>query len=68
MPIFEFCCNKCNEVFETLCFKSDDIDEVSCPSCGANDKEKVLSSFCSLGGSDKTLGPSSGCAPSSGFS
>ncbi|UCH08067.1 MAG: zinc ribbon domain-containing protein [Deltaproteobacteria bacterium] len=70
MPIYEFKCNKCENVFEQLVFPSDGDIKPPCPSCGENDTCRQMSSF-SCGSSDKSLssGFSSGCAsPSSGFS
>lgn len=43
MPIYEFKCLKCNEVFEMLVMKSDEV-ELRCPGCKAEDFERVLSS------------------------
>jgi putative FmdB family regulatory protein len=43
MPIYEFRCLKCNDVFELLLVKSEDQVEMKCPHCGAQDFERVLS-------------------------
>jgi putative FmdB family regulatory protein len=43
MPIFEFRCNKCNEVFEVLQMSSEDEVEMKCPHCGSENFERVLS-------------------------
>ena len=45
MPIYEFRCLKCNDVFEFLKFKDEDELEMKCPHCGAEDFERVLSSI-----------------------
>jgi putative FmdB family regulatory protein len=42
MPIFEFRCLKCNEVFEFFKTGSDEV-EMKCPHCSAEDLERVLS-------------------------
>jgi putative FmdB family regulatory protein len=72
MPIYEFKCNQCGTVFESLCFRSSGEDRGSCPSCGADDSEKVMSTFASVGsGSEKGLGglsTGSSCASHGGFS
>ena len=34
MPIYEFKCKNCGNIFEYLCLKSSDKDNASCPSCG----------------------------------
>ncbi|HID29359.1 MAG TPA: zinc ribbon domain-containing protein [Desulfobacterales bacterium] len=43
MPIFEFRCSKCNEVFEILSMGTEDEAEMKCPHCGSEDFERVLS-------------------------
>ncbi len=70
MPIYEYNCKKCDNIFEHLQFRSDD-NHAPCPSCGANDTEKLLSTFSSLSSSghqvvDTSTPPS--CGPSGGFS
>ncbi|MFH1091638.1 MAG: zinc ribbon domain-containing protein [Pseudomonadota bacterium] len=53
MPIYEFRCLKCNEIFELLFTSSDEPQEMKCLSCGGEDLERVLSR------TNYTLGPSS---------
>jgi len=70
MPIYEFRCKKCDDVFECLIFKSDD-NNIPCPSCGGDKTEKLLSTFSSLSSSssqvtDNVSSPS--CGSSGGFS
>jgi putative FmdB family regulatory protein len=70
MPIFEFRCKKCQHVFEEFVFSSNSsVEDISCPTCGENNIEKLMSAFCSAG-SNSTSGfaaPSSSCG-SGGFS
>ena len=68
MPIFEFKCNRCGNIFEQLVFPSDGDGEFSCPSCGGGDTSKLMSSFScgSAGTGDISSGLSSSCSPSSG--
>ncbi len=72
MPIYEFKCKKCGNVFEYLCFNSRDEETAKCPSCGANNNEKLLSTFSSASsGSNEGFGSglgSASCSPSGGFS
>jgi putative FmdB family regulatory protein len=72
MPIYEFKCKKCGNVFEFLCFRSDDSDTVTCPSCGKSETEKLLSAFASCSCSSDSAFPSSAasssCVPKGGFS
>jgi putative FmdB family regulatory protein len=71
MPIHEFKCKGCGNVFEYLCIRSGDKEHVLCPSCGHDETEVLLSSFSSKAsgraeGGGKTL--SSSCSPFGGFS
>jgi putative FmdB family regulatory protein len=43
MPIYEFRCLKCQEVFELLKVKEEDELEMKCPHCNSPDFERVLS-------------------------
>ena len=69
MPIYEFKCNKCGNIFEKLVFPSDRRGKVICPSCGKEDAYRLLSSF-SSGSSNSAKGLGSGlsstCSTSSG--
>lgn len=56
MPLHEFCCNKCTKEFEELIFKED--DSVTCPHCGSDQVEKLISA-CKF----KTGGPIVGGSP-----
>ena len=63
MPIFEFKCLKCNDVFELLMMNRDESVKMFCPKCDSEDIERVVS--CTnynisggSGGSMKSPGPS----------
>jgi putative FmdB family regulatory protein len=43
MPIYEFRCLKCDQVFELLRVSQGDEIEMKCPHCGSPDFERVLS-------------------------
>ena len=43
MPILEFRCLKCDEVFEILKMGQEDEVEMKCPKCGSENLERVLS-------------------------
>lgn len=43
MPIFEYRCSKCNEVFEILIVSTNDEAEMKCSHCGSEDFERVMS-------------------------
>lgn len=65
MPIYEFVCNECKRTFEKFVMSHGDIREVRCPKCGANEVQKVLSTFSCGCGTDSfgTLG--AGCGNTS---
>ena len=69
MPIYEFRCKSCGNIFEYLCFSSRDAAEARCPLCGERQTERLLSTFSSQssgGGGLPSL--SRGCTPRGGFS
>ena len=71
MPIYEFKCKNCDNIFEYLCFKSSDKDQASCPECGRKETELLLSAFSSttsINSGGGAFTSSSSCSPSSGFS
>jgi len=43
MPIFEFRCMKCGNVFEKIFLKSDESVEMECPECKGQTLERVVS-------------------------
>ena len=43
MPIFEFRCVDCGNVFEKILFKSDESVEMACPECKSDSLERVVS-------------------------
>jgi putative FmdB family regulatory protein len=43
MPIFEFRCMKCGNVFEKIFLKSDENVEMECPECKSPSLERVVS-------------------------
>ncbi len=44
MPIYEFKCSKCEELFELLVMQKDGEAELCCPRCKSEDFQRVLSS------------------------
>lgn len=45
MPLYEYRCQQCGELFELL-RRADEADrDVTCPRCGAEDVERLLSLF-----------------------
>jgi putative FmdB family regulatory protein len=45
MPIYEYRCQKCGEKFEKLVRSSTDQSQLTCPSCGSKQTEKLMSVF-----------------------
>lgn len=43
MPIYEFRCQDCHNIFEILALKKGDSVEVKCPKCGSFEIERVMS-------------------------
>jgi len=71
MPIYEFKCKNCGNIFEYLCLKRSDKDHVRCPVCGREETDVLLSAFSSLNSGNTLRGgssASSSCSPSGGFS
>jgi putative FmdB family regulatory protein len=66
MPIYEFKCKKCGNIFETLFFSLQEKRQVSCPACQSKRTARVMSIFGgkSGGASSATTGASS-CSASS---
>lgn len=60
MPIYEFKCLKCEEIFELLTLKNEEKTELKCPKCKSEDFERVLSnvSYSMNGSSGKGQGAS----------
>jgi len=43
MPIYEFRCLSCRDIFELLFLTENDKKEIRCPHCGGEELERVLS-------------------------
>lgn len=55
MPLYEYRCTSCQQTFERLRPVGADASGVSCPSCGSEQVERMVSTFASA-----TAGGSSG--------
>lgn len=53
MPIYEYSCRKCNEIFSVFQSINAGESDTKCPACGSNDVKKRISTFacCSIGSS-----------------
>ena len=54
MPIYEFRCLECKEIFEVIILSGSEEDEIKCTHCGKHNFERVLSS------GNVSVAPSSG--------
>jgi len=55
MPIYEFRCLSCNEIFELLFMSDDDEKEMKCPHCKGEEMERVISrTSISISGTSKS--------------
>ncbi len=43
MPIYEYACRRCKQVFEQLIVRRSDEGEIQCPACSGADVERVMS-------------------------
>jgi len=61
MPLYEYECSACGELFERLRGLSESDEEVECPKCGKKSTRRKMSTFSSAGRSDSPSGgPSCG--------
>ncbi|MFH1851347.1 MAG: zinc ribbon domain-containing protein [Candidatus Neomarinimicrobiota bacterium] len=69
MPMYDYHCKKCDNIFEELVFSWTVPDEdITCPECQANESERLLAApMVSTGGSSSSHA-GGGCSSSSGFS
>ena len=71
MPIYEYRCQECKGLFETIVTSAEATSEVVCPKCGSNSVKKTISASSFRISSNSSSIPSgalSGCSTKSGFS
>jgi putative FmdB family regulatory protein len=66
MPIYEFHCHKCDQDFETLVMRSDDV--IRCPKCDSKKVRRLMSGFAHKSGDGKMTSSHGGCASCAGGS
>lgn len=68
MPIYEYVCEKCEEVFEELILGSKAENDVQCPKCGEKEVKRKTSCFASTQSSAGATfqPPAGGCASGGG--
>lgn len=64
MPIYEYRCEKCDDVFEALVRNATDTRTIRCPRCDGRTLERVPSVFAARGATEKptSLPTGGGCA------
>ncbi len=68
MPIFEFRCLQCGQIFEKLFLKPDEKADIQCPQCNSPSFERVISRTNYVMGAGKNKKPkltTRSCAPGS---
>ena len=70
MPIYEYKCDDCENIFEVLSVSSTDEEIIKCSKCKSEKVIKVISAGSFRLGSGTTLpsAPPAGCGGNSGFS
>ncbi|MBM4307087.1 MAG: zinc ribbon domain-containing protein [Deltaproteobacteria bacterium] len=63
MPIYEYRCQKCGEIFEKIQKVNEGAESIACPYCGEWEPEKLLSPFSSSKG-PRSSGSTSSCGSS----
>jgi len=66
MPIYEYRCQECQQLFQKLQSVSAGTNGITCPSCGSPRVERQLSVFASTSRADAAATPASGCGPAGG--
>ena len=60
MPIYEFRCEGCSEIFEHLAMSSNDEFQAKCPHCGGGELSRVMSASNSV--VSDSAGSAQGCS------
>lgn len=71
MPIYEYRCDECRNLFEVLTTATTTSEEITCSQCGSRKVKKTISASSfriSSGGSAIPSGALSGCSSKGGFS
>jgi len=70
MPLYEYHCNDCEEVFEKIVGFSEANRNPVCPNCQSQQTQKKISKIASIGASTSSAVGSTGssCGPSGRFS
>ncbi|MBC7188113.1 MAG: zinc ribbon domain-containing protein [Calditrichaeota bacterium] len=66
MPIYEYQCRLCGNVFDVLQKVGESGEHLRCPRCGADKATRIFSPFAQSG--KESVASASSCAPRGGFS
>jgi putative FmdB family regulatory protein len=67
MPIYEYKCSNCNEVFEEFQTIGGSNENLICPKCNTPRPERIFSAFASTGNSMGSLSSGGGCSSNGPF-
>ncbi|MAU01905.1 MAG: transcriptional regulator [Anaerolineaceae bacterium] len=67
MPMYDFACRECGQVFEKKLRMSQSSDPQTCPGCGSGDTRRHMSSAFAVGGGSGPTRTISAPPPSSPF-
>ena len=67
MPLYEYQCSSCGEVFDKLVRFSEADKLPTCPKCGEKNTRKKISAGAVIGASSGGSGSSGACVPRGGF-
>ncbi|MCA9896657.1 MAG: zinc ribbon domain-containing protein [Ardenticatenaceae bacterium] len=65
MPMYDFACRECGQVFEKKLRMSQSSDPQACPSCGSGDTRRHMSSAIAIGGGGSSVAPAIATRPPS---
>ncbi|MCB8926091.1 MAG: zinc ribbon domain-containing protein [Ardenticatenaceae bacterium] len=65
MPMYDFACRECGQVFEKKLRMSQSSDPQECPTCGSNDTRRHMSASFAMGGGGSSVAPAISTRPPS---
>lgn len=65
MPMYDFACRDCGQVFEKKLKMSESSDAQICPTCGSGDTRRHMSSAVAIGGGGSSVAPAMATRPPS---
>ena len=65
MPMYDFACRECGQVFEKKLRMSQTSDPQTCPSCGSGDTRRHMTSAIAVGGGSRSMAQTISAPPPS---